>query len=96
MFKTKQSEGKTIFAFEGRLDTSTCSKIENDILTQVKGTTQPIVFDLDKIDFVSSSFLRICIFAAKKAGAGNFQIINTLPQINKVFKIAGLDQFMAS
>jgi anti-anti-sigma factor len=50
-----------------------------------------ICFDLSEVDYISSSFLRLCISSAKDVKKGNFSIINTGPEIMKVFKIAGLE-----
>jgi stage II sporulation protein AA (anti-sigma F factor antagonist) len=95
MSETETSDGKTILKFEHRMDTATCSGIENEVLAQIEKARAPVVFDIGKVDFVSSAFLRICIMAAKKAGDGNFHVANAAPQIKKVFKIAGMDQFLA-
>ncbi len=94
MYNTETTDGKTTFIFESRLDTSTCSGIEARVVLEIKNSKDQIVFDIGKVDFVSSAFLRICIMAAKKAGNGNFHVANAAPQIKKVFKIAGMDQFL--
>lgn len=58
-------------------------------------TTQPeglaVIFDLKGVEYISSAFLRLCLSAAKSVRKGGFSIINTEPQVMKVFKIAGLD-----
>ncbi|MFZ2657541.1 MAG: STAS domain-containing protein [Victivallales bacterium] len=95
MYKTEQTDGKYVFKFEGRMDTSACSVIEKEVDGQVGKAGQPVVFDLKNVDFVSSAFLRFCISAAKKTGAGKFQVTNASPQIKKVFKIAGMDQILS-
>ncbi|MCX6985214.1 MAG: STAS domain-containing protein [Lentisphaerae bacterium] len=95
MLKTEMSEGKIILRFENRLDTVTCSGIESEVLSHLEKNQAPVVFDIGKVDFVASAFLRICIMSAKKAGEGNFHVKNAAPQIKKVFKIAGMDQFLA-
>ncbi len=95
MFKTEVKEGKLTINFEGRMDTATCSSIEAEVNGNVEKADGPVVFDLKGVDFVSSAFLRICISAAKKKGAGNLQVLNAVPAIKKVFKIAGMDQFIA-
>lgn len=94
MLKTEISEGRTILKFEHRLDTVACAAIEGEILAQLEKSKPPLVFDIGSVDFVSSAFLRICIMAAKKSGEGNFKVANAAPQIKKVFKIAGMDQFL--
>jgi anti-anti-sigma factor len=50
-----------------------------------------IVFNLKDINFISSSFIRICMGTAKQVPPGNFCITNCDPFIKKTFKIAGLD-----
>lgn len=95
MHKAEISDGKATFKFEHRLDTVTCSGMEAELTAELKNTRHPIVFDVGKVDFVSSAFLRLCLIAAKQAGGGNFHVVNAAPQIKKVFKIAGLDQFLA-
>jgi stage II sporulation protein AA (anti-sigma F factor antagonist) len=95
MLKTEMSEGKIILKFENRLDTVACSAVEGEVLAQLEKNQAPVVFDIGRVDFVSSAFLRICIMAAKRAGEGNFKVAHAAPQIKKVFKIAGMDQFLA-
>jgi anti-anti-sigma factor len=53
-----------------------------------------IIFDLEQVDYVASAFLRLCLIAVKGVGERNFIIINTEPEVMKVFKIAGLDQIL--
>ena len=94
MFKAEQKDGKLNISFEGRMDTATCSGIEKDVGVEIEKAGKPVIFDLAGVDFVSSAFLRICILAAKTAATGKFQVVNAAPQIKKVFKIAGMDQFL--
>jgi anti-anti-sigma factor len=53
-----------------------------------------VKFDLKDLDYIASSFLRICIATAKNIGKDKFSIINTQPFVNKVFKIAGFDNIL--
>ena len=53
-----------------------------------------IVFDLEGVTYVASGFLRLCLSAASKVEKGKFSVINTDPQIMKVYKIAGLDSVL--
>ena len=41
--------------------------------------------------YVAPGFLRLCVSAAGKVEKGRLSVINTDPQIMKVYKIAGLD-----
>jgi anti-anti-sigma factor len=94
MVQTCEPGKNILIEFDGRLDTAKCLKIEASVRDMVIGTSVPVVFDLGKVEFVSSSFLRLCIYALQQAGVHGFQIINACPSIKRVFKIAGLDAML--
>jgi anti-anti-sigma factor len=87
---------QTLFCrFKGRMDTVNADLATQQVnakLNESQGiaAASRIVFDLGAVDYVASSFLRLCIFAAKNVPKGNFSIINTNPQVLKVFTITGL------
>jgi anti-anti-sigma factor len=54
----------------------------------------PLVFDLRDVNYISSSFIRICVNTAKQIQKGKFSIIHCDPFIKKTFKIAGLDDLL--
>ena len=87
-------EDKLICAFSGRLDTERCLKIEKELDEGAGKSTGPVLFDLAEVDYVASSFLRICLQYAKKLGKENFSLINVSPALKKVFKIAGFDELI--
>ena len=82
-------------SFAGRLDTLAVQKLSEIIqvnLPMKDGKSEDkIVFDLREVDYVSSSFIRICVNTAKQTGSGQFSIAHSQPIINKTFKISGLD-----
>lgn len=51
-------------------------------------------FNLAKVDYIASSFIRICVATAKQLQQGNFRISETSPLIKKTFKIAGLEELL--
>lgn len=53
-----------------------------------------IIFDLGDVDYVASGFLRLCMVAAKKPGGHQLHVVNTSPDIKKVFTVSGLDVFV--
>jgi len=83
--------GKLICVFEGRLDTVTAMKLENEVDIRIRQAKLPVIFDLGLVEFVSSSFVRICVAAVKAAGKDNFCIANAAPAVAKVFGILGMD-----
>jgi len=85
-------EGDTLICrFLGNMDTDNCQTISEDLLKNVKESKRPVVFDLEKVNYVSSMFLGLCMAVLKQLGPGNLSIINIHPNVKKVFKIAKID-----
>ncbi|MFT0893038.1 STAS domain-containing protein [Pseudochelatococcus sp. G4_1912] len=81
-------------AFNGRLDTATSMQIQNEVMSIIENTPHSLVFDLAKVDFVASAFLRLCILSARKVGMERFLLTNVNPAVGRVFSIAGLDKHL--
>mgnify|MGYP001226951489 CR=1 FL=1 len=90
-------ESRTMFCRFPAKKMDTIASIEAD-KTFLKSFSEAgadnIVFDLEGVDYIASGFLRLCLSAASKVEKGNFSVINTDPQIIKVYKIAGLDSVL--
>ena len=84
--------------FTGRLDTLAVQKMSEIIqvnLPMKDGKSEDkIIFDMGGVEYISSSFIRICVSVAKQAGPGQFSIANCQPFIKKTFKISGLDEIL--
>ena len=85
-------------AFTGRMDSLAVVKVidilqAEPIMKEWKSDDK-IVFDLQNVDYIASSFIRICVSHAKLAGPGLFSIANCQPFVKKTFKISGLDDVL--
>jgi len=94
-FSFDQTTQTCLCRFDGRMDTvnaDLASEKVNAKVMELKSIApgSRIVFDLGAVDYVASSFLRLCIFTAKSIPKGNFSIVNADPQVLKVFTITGL------
>jgi anti-anti-sigma factor len=94
MFQACESQEEVRIAFDEQLDTAKCVEIEAAVRSAVDGANSPVVFDLTRVNFVSSSFLRLCVYAARQAENRGFQVVNAEPSVKRVFKIAGLDAML--
>ena len=83
-----------VIALQGRMDTIACMAAEADVLNKVRSARGPVVFDMKAVDYVSSTFLRICVRAAQVAGTDHFALTHVHPEIKKVFMIAKLDHLI--
>ena len=81
--------GSFIISFVGSLDSHTFSILEKEVNAIIDDSTQLIVFDMEKLDYVSSAGIRV-IFqtqGALKKNEGKIVFMNLQPQIRKVFEI---------
>lgn len=53
-----------------------------------------VIFDMEKVDYVASAFLRLCITVAKRLDKGDFAVVKCNPSVKKIFTIGGLDKIM--
>jgi len=94
MTKFNWNQNELTFNFDKRMDSKNSFEAEKTIDEVMhQKSPQKIIFDLKNVVYVASAFLRICITMVKKMEKDNFLIINTQPQIKKIFKISGLENF---
>lgn len=75
----------------GRLDTSTYSQLEEKLNAVIETGEMNIIVNLNKMEYVSSSGLRVFLMMLKKMKAveGNFYLCELTPNVNEIFEIAG-------
>jgi anti-anti-sigma factor len=74
---------------DGRLDTATSPQLQRELEPLLDGHIDNLIFDLAKLEFISSAGIRVLVQARKVMGAqhGGVLMVNTQPQIEKVFDI---------
>ena len=87
---TKTENGDTtIIAVEGRLNTSTANEFGNEVKTLLE-TAENLVFDFDKVEYISSTGLRVLLFAQKEMNKrGSMKIINVSDEVYDVMQDVG-------
>jgi len=94
MFELNISGTKKIFTFSPKLDTANCANMDVELMQALGTDSTEVEFDMSGVDYISSIFLRICAMAAKRIGAHKLKVINSSPNVKKVFKIAGFDEII--
>lgn len=85
----KEDAGKMTIAIEGRLDSTTAPELENEVEASIAGVNE-LVFDFDKLEYVSSAGLRVLLSAQKKMNEqGTMTLINVSDEIMGIFEITG-------
>ncbi len=84
-------------SFEGRMDSPASMQVEKEIeqklgdLLAENKSGLCVRFDLAKVEYIASAFIRICLQTAKQVEKEKFSVCNTNPFVMKIFKMAGLD-----
>ena len=92
--KKKKDAGKLTLAIAGRLDTSTAPKLEETLKESYDGVTE-LVFDLAKLEYISSAGLRILLTAQKKMNKqGSMKVLNVGEEIMEIFEITGFTDIL--
>ena len=86
--KTNEAEKLTL-AIEGRLDTSTSPELEGEIQASIEDVKE-LIFDLEKLEYVSSAGLRVLLSTQKKMNAqGSMVVTNVSEDIMEIFEVTG-------
>ena len=86
-----KERGKGVYMVmpEGHLDSNTYLMLEEKLNPLFVASTKVLIFDLSRLDYISSAGVGV-VFKAKKALKeinGSFMMANLKPQIKKVFDI---------
>lgn len=77
---------KLTLAPVGRVDTITAPELEAAVKTD---GIEELVFDLAKIDYISSAGLRVLLSSQKRMAGKKMLIANACPSVKEVFDITG-------
>ncbi len=79
---------------EGRLDTMTAPELETE-LNQVMGTVNELVFDFDKLEYISSAGLRVLLSAHKAMSKkGGMKVTHVNEIVQEVFDVTGFSDIL--
>ena len=90
----KQSDDRLTIALEGRLDISTAPDLEQVVIGSLAGVAD-LVFDLEKLSYISSAGLRVLLLAQKKMNKqGSMKVIHVNEMVMEVFVNMGFAGIM--
>lgn len=86
----KLDNNNLTISLEGRLDTTTVQELEKEVsnLDEVEA----IVFDFEKLEYISSSGLRLVLKCKKEINST--KVINCTPEVYEIFNMTGFTQMM--
>jgi len=86
-----RNDATIIVGIDGRLDTTNYGILENKLMTLLDGGQLMIIVDCSKMEYISSSGLRVFLLALKKITLmkGRFILSDLQETIREIFEIAG-------
>ncbi len=86
--KTTEGE-KVTFRLDGRLDIGAAQQLETELKRALEHTTE-LVFDLEKLDYISSAGLRVLLLAQKQMNKqGRMRLIHVCENVMETLEITG-------
>ncbi len=92
--KTVNGAALTV-ALEGRLDTTTSPKLEEDLRSSISGITS-LTLDLEKLEYISSAGLRVLLAMQKIMNKqGQMLLRNVNEAVMEVFEVTGFADILS-
>ena len=87
-------DGVCTIALEGRLDTVTSPDLEKEV-GEIGEDLKDLVLDLEKLEYISSSGLRVLLAAQKLMNKqGAMKVINVGGPIMEIFEVTGFSDIL--
>ncbi len=86
----KQKEGSSLtISLEGTLNTTTSPQLESELKQSLEGITA-LVFDLAKLEYISSAGLRVLLSAQKIMNKqGEMKVTGANDELKEIFEVTG-------
>ena len=81
-------------ALEGRLDTTTAPELDETLKNSITGVKE-LVFDFEKLEYVSSAGLRVLLSAQKTMNKqGSMKLIKVRDEVKEIFDVTGFSDIL--
>ena len=92
--REERKDGTLTVFLEGRLDTTTSPELET-FLDKIYPSLYEIIFDFEKLDYISSAGLRVVLKAQKMLSErGGIRIRNASKLVMSVFEVTGFSDIL--
>lgn len=85
-----------ILKLEGRLDATTCAQVESKVNQITESGKNKLIFNLQKMDYLSSAGMRVLLSVTKKIKSlnGKFIVCCLTDDVLEIIKMAGFNQIL--
>jgi anti-sigma B factor antagonist len=89
-----QNDKNLVVALDGRLDTNTSPNLEEELKATLP-SVEDLVFDLTKLEYISSAGLRVLLSAQKTMNKqGSMVVKNVSEAVKEVFEVTGFSDIL--
>ncbi len=89
-----KTNGELTISLEGRLDTTTAPQLEDTISGKIDDVKK-LVFDLAKLEYISSAGLRVLLSTQKVMNKqGDMVVKNSSEEILEIFEVTGFSDIL--
>lgn len=90
---SKIMENETVtYRLEGRLDSVTSPDLQTDLQGTLENANE-LVFDFEKLDYISSAGLRVLLYAHNNMSEkGGMKVTHVNPIIMEIFEVSGFSE----
>ena len=90
----EQNDKNLVVALDGRLDTNTSPNLEEELKATLP-SVEDLVFDLTKLEYISSAGLRVLLSAQKTMNRqGSMVVKNVSEGVKEVFEVTGFSDIL--
>ncbi len=96
--ESERYEQALVISLDGSLDAMTADKVQLDILTRLDAGYSQIILDLRRVDFMSSSGVRLILETLKKSRGlgGDLCLAGAQPGVHRTLELSGLLRVLKS
>lgn len=92
--QTKNENNILTLSLDGRLDTTTAPLLEDELQRSLPGK-DALIFDLEKLEYISSAGLRVLLSAQKRMfGEGGMKLIHVGETVAEIFEVTGFSDIL--
>ena len=90
----EQNDKNLVVALDGRLDTTTSPNLEEELKVTLP-SVEDLVFDLTKLEYISSAGLRVLLSAQKTMNKqGSMVVKNVSEEVKEIFEVTGFSDIL--
>ena len=90
----EQNDKNLVVALDGRLDTTTSPSLEEELKATLP-SVEDLVFDLTKLEYISSAGLRVLLSAQKTMNKqGSMVVKNVSEEVKEIFEVTGFSDIL--